>query len=225
MCASSFDRAKYGPTWFEILFVAWLGLLLGVALACVHLILRPVVIGPNIPKDLPPGVTTYVEGARNGLKVSSLAAKRKALLEGQSIELDEAEINMALVAAPPETRKLPNKPKKQDPMKEPFIKPGVLNFRVHDGLLQIALPLRIALADADVILQTRGVFEKTSNGVEFVPRETYLGNLPLHRIPGAQEQLLQRFLAAYPRGDEITEAWSKLDSAEVVGSVVKLKMP
>jgi len=225
MCASSFDRAKYGPGWFEVLFVAWLGLVFGVLLASVHLILKPVHLGANIPKDLAPGTTTYVEGSRDGLKAASLAAKRKALLEGHSIELDEAEINMALVNRPPEPRKLPAKPKKQDPTKEPFLKPGVLNFRVHDGLLQIALPVRIALADADVILQTRGVFVKTASGVSFVPRETYVGNLPLHLIPGAQEELFRRFMAAYPRGDELSEAWSRLDSAEVVGNLVRLQMP
>jgi hypothetical protein len=225
MCASSFERAKYGPGWFEVLFVAWIGLVFGVLLACVHLILRPVPSGADIPKELPPGLTTYVEGTRDGLKAASLAAKRKALLEGRSVELDESEINMALVNRPPESRKLPNKPKKPDPANEPFLQPGQLNFRVHGGLLQIALPVRIALADANVILQTRGVFEKTSSGVVFVPRETYVGNLPLHMIPGAQQQLLQRLMAAYPRGEEVSAAWDKLESAEVVGSVVKLQMP
>jgi hypothetical protein len=44
-------------------------------------------------------------------------------------------------------------------------------------------------------------------------------------IPGAQQQLLQRLMAAYPRGDEVSAAWGKLESAEVVGSVVKLQMP
>lgn len=221
MSSASLERSKYGPGWFEILFVAWLSMLFGVLLAAVFLAFKPVLSGSKIPKDLPPGTLTYVEGSNDPQRGAGWLKKRQALMEGQSVELIEQEINVALLQAYEKQAKK-NKPKKGE---EPFLMPGSLNVRIQEGQFQLGWPIQVPMLERSVYIQTRGVFEKRGDVVAFVPERTYIGSLPLHLLPFVQAEVFKRLGDLHPKPADLVQAWSKVDSAVVEGKVLRLSVP
>src|SRR6476660_757483 len=104
------DRAKHGPSWAEVILGAVLSLVLGVVIGAVLLILLPVEVAKEKPKEPNPKVVYYIEGARDSNKAKQALAKRKAFVEGQSVTVTEDEINSLITpsgaaAEPPKDAK------------------------------------------------------------------------------------------------------------------------
>ncbi len=103
--------------------------------------------------------------------------------------------------------------------------PGVINFRLHDGMLQAAMAgnfsaLGFGLAP---LVQVRGGFVRGAAGFQLQPAEFYLGSLPLHRLPGLAGWLLNRMLTAQTGVPvELQDAWHKLGNVAVEGDTLKL---
>ncbi|HYP17342.1 MAG TPA: hypothetical protein VEQ65_09050 [Opitutus sp.] len=215
------ERELYGPSWTEVILGAVLSLLLGIGLAFVFLVMKPVTTVKEMPTETVVGTVYYVEGSRDAGKGRQAAAKQKSFLEGQSVVLTEDELNQ--IVAPP-----PAPAAKKAATAEPAqtVASGSPNFRIRDGVMQIGLPLRLNVLGFEqrVIVQARGGFEKRGDVFVFDPSELYLGSCPLQRIPAVQGMLMKRFRASLAVPEELAAAWSKLSAVDVEGSTLKLTM-
>src|SRR5882724_793894 len=92
------DRALYGPSFVEVILGALLSFALGVVLATVFLIIKPVEAVKELPKEPVKGAIYYLAGSKDGSKGKAIVRKRKALVAGQSVALTEDELNLAFDA-------------------------------------------------------------------------------------------------------------------------------
>ncbi len=224
--SSKVDRAAHGPSWGEVILGAILSLLLGVVLGAALLIFKPVVMAKEMPpaKDRQPGAVYYVEGLRgDASRAKQALAKRKALMEGQSIKVTEDEVNslVSASAAPTVAAKPGEAP--AAPASE-TVSTGTPNVRIREGVMQVGVPvtLNVLGLEQKLIAQARGAFEKDGDRFVYVPREMYLGSCPVHRLP---------FLAGYVRGkllsseqvpDDIAAAWSRFTTVAIEGNALVL---
>ncbi len=239
------DRAVHGPSWTEVILGAALSVVLGVVLGAVLLVLRPVVVAKDTPKDADPKAVYFIEGSRDTAKAKQALAKRKAFVEGQSVTVNEDEIN-ALAAPAPATPpgKAPDKkgdpkakadPKAKEaekaapppPASDELFSAGPPNFRVRDGVVQFGAPVTINTLGLGlkVIAQARGKIVKSGDVFTFEPSELYLGSCPVQRLPFLAGYVRSKFLAAQPIPEDIKTSWMKLAAVTVEGSTVKLTMP
>src|SRR3954469_8916540 len=96
------DRAVHGPSWTEIIVGIVLSLTLGVALGAFLLMIRPATVVKEMPKpeDKKAGGVDYVEDTKDSGKARQGPAKRAAFVKGQTVSVDENELN-SLVPPPP----------------------------------------------------------------------------------------------------------------------------
>ncbi len=244
------DRAAHGPSLAEIVIGVILSVVLGVLAGAVLLILRPVVVAKEMPKekDRDPRAIYYIEGSRDTAKAKQALAKRKAFVEGQSIVATEDEINTIANPTAPATpaagkageKKGPEKkgdPKAKEKEKEKEAPPpansdemlavGAPNVRLNGGDVQLGVPVTInALGLGQrVIMQAHGGFVKKDNVFVYEPETIYFGSCPIQRLP---------FLAGYLRGkvldgvkipEDIKASWAKVTNVAVEGNSIKLTMP
>ena len=213
----------------KILAVA--ALLLGGALAVVCLVFKPVVvIESNSPVQIQPhrdnaGDVYYVRGSREQAKWVSWIRKRAALLVAAPgvVTLNEDEIN-AWFAASTHTR--PSQHGAQDSAQ--------LDFRIADGMLQVAAPVTVEtpLGNHTLLVQMRGVFNRLpddsdgglSGFVMYAPREAYVGALPLHRIPGATARLVEKLLDTQIPPGEALAVWRQIESVTISGRELRINI-
>jgi hypothetical protein len=225
---SNNERALSGPSWTEVLLGAALSLVLGVALAAAHLIIKPVVTVREKLKEPVEGVVYFREGSKDANKGQTWLRKRQAFLDGQSIDLTEDELNTA-IATPIEKPKggagQPASAAKPAPANDAFLTPGSVNFRIAGGQFQIGVPVKVNLLEATVIVQAAGVFVKKGDTFEFVPKTAYVGSCAVSRLPIVEGLLMKRLFAAQNVPKELTDAWAKLADVSVEGKTLKLAMP
>lgn len=239
------DRAIHGPGWVEVILGAVLSVILGVIIGAVLLILRPVVVAKETPKDIDRRVVYFIEGARgDSAKAKSALAKRKAFVEGQSISVTEDEINALTAptpapAAPAPTPKTGEKkadPKAKEADKAAAAAPassgevlavGAPNFRIREGVLQIGAPVTVSVLGLDqrVIAQARGGLVKKGDIFVFDPTVLYLGSCPVQRLPFLAGYVREKFLAGQTIPEDIKTAWPKVANASLEGNALKLMMP
>lgn len=217
------DRVANGPSWAEVIFGAILSLVLGVVLGALLLVFRPVVTVKEEPKERDRGVVYYVEGARDPSKARQALAKRKAFTDGQSITITEEEIN-ALIAPPPAA---PGEKKEGEAAAgvSEYFKAGTPLVRVHDGMLQIGLPVTVDLLGARLVAQAQGTLVKQGDVFVFEPQTMHLGSCPVNRVPYLSTLVREKVLTTYPLPEDIKQAWGKLANATIEGKAVKLTMP
>lgn len=235
------NRAAYGPSWTEVILGAVLSVVLGAVLGAVLMILRPVVVAKDTPKEQEKikGAVYYIEGSRDAAKAREAPQKRKALVDGQSVTVVEEVLNALAApapAAPAATPKGGDKAKTAGTGKaaEKTVEPaggglfvvGAPNFRIRDGVMQIAAPMSDNFdLGVKVIAQARGVIAREGNLFVFEPKELYLGSCPVQRIPLLNAYVRGKFLSAQAIPDDIKAAWSKLANAVIEGNTLKLTVP
>ena len=235
------ERAVHGPGWAEVILGAVLSAVLGVVLGAALLILKPIVVVKELPKEPVAGAVYYVEGSRDTAKAKQALAKRKAFAQGQSVTVTEDEINSlaAPAAAAPATPPPPKKGEKAAPKAEEKAAPaaaaaaggmlatGAPNFRIRDGAMQIAVPVTINVLDLGhkVTVQARGGFVKKGAGFVFEPGTLYVGSCPFQRLPFVGDLVRKQFLSAQAVPEDIATSWSKLASVTIEGGALKLAMP
>lgn len=217
------DRALYGPSWTEVIFGAVLSMILGFVLAAAYLIFRPATVVPELPKEQDPKVVYFIEGSHDANKARRLPGKQKALAQGQTIALTEDELNIANTPPPP-------KPGAPEPEPTKFLTPGVPNFRIHDNLLQVAVPVRMKYAlfglDTSVTVHTEGTFAKVDGVFAYVPDTIYLGSCPVHRLPFAGNYIRKGFVAAMQDlPPDVAALWKRLSDVSIDNTTLKLSMP
>jgi len=215
---------RNGPSWTEVIIGAVLSLALGVAAGFAYLVLKPVAVVKALPKEPAADVVYFIEGSHDSSKARQAAAKQHELLQGRAIALNEDELN-ALFAPAPAATPAPAKPAAKGSPAAPTqtITPEAPNFRVHDGVVQLGLPVRIAAfgwLDQKVILQATGTFAKEGDTFVFQPTEFYLGSCPIERLPAVKSFIFKRVVAAAPA--ELHDAWDKLADVTVEGTTLKL---
>jgi hypothetical protein len=226
--SAKFNRK--GPGWFEVSLGALLSVALGVVLGGAYLATRPVKKIGDVPKDAPPNAVYYIEGARGYSATSPVEAKKKAFLAGESVTVDEAELN-ALFSGP---AKPPPAPLPKNTLVQPPPPPvpkeydkSPLNVRIHDGKIQFGdvYTVNESSISATLIVQARGEFTKNGDTFEFVPDVFYVGCCPLQRIPYVRGWLLKKLLFTEPVPEDFAAAWAKLSDVSIEGSKLRLKMP
>jgi len=239
MTSRKIEKARYGPGMIEIVLGAVLSLCLGIVLALAILVLRPVKVVREVPKDLAPGAVCYLKGGKEPEKSKQWLRKRRLFVEGSSIVLNEDELNAWITAGTSSEPEAPKKPG-QSPAAAPakaapvaassvILQPGFTNFRVRDGVFQLGneavLNLDILGYKQPLVIQVAGHFEKRGESFVLVPDRFYVGSCPLHRIPGATGLLLDKLLANEKVPEDIDAAWKKLASVSIDGNLLKLSMP
>jgi hypothetical protein len=222
------DRAAHGPSWTEVFLGAVLSLLLGIVLAIVLLVFKPVSVTRTLPKEgeRDPKTVYFIEGQHTGSRRAEALAKRKAFLSGQSVAIGEDEINALVVAgtAPSSADAGVAKPATT---KNESLAIGTVNFRIRDGVMQVGAPVQVRLLGLDqrIVVQARGGFEKSGDVFVFAPSELYLGSCPVQNIPFLARYVRNQFVAAQPIPADLATAWGKLAGVSIDGDVLKLTMP
>lgn len=249
--ASKLDKQLYGPGPLEIMLGAVLGLFLGVLLACVYLVAKPVKVVKEMPKEPEKGVVYYLDGSRDSAKARALPGKRQSFIAGSTVSLTEDELNAwvatwssALPAAQPSApAKSPAKPEAKPPAKpgekpaqpaaatvasQGMLVPTAPTFRIRDGKLQIGVQCKINLAAygfaKDLIVQAEGGFKKSGDHFVFAPDTVYLGSCPVHKLVAVVGPLVDKITGLYAPPDEIKGAWDKVKDVAVEGNTLKLTM-
>jgi hypothetical protein len=227
---SKVDRAIYGPGWGEVIFGALLSLVLGVVLGALLLVLKPVVIAKETPKEPVAGAVYYIEGARDASAARQVMAKRKALVDGQSIKVTEQDVNALVEASgsrPPATPAKPGAKAEPAPAApEGWLAAGEPNVRIRNGSMQIGVPVTLNVLGFSqrVIAQARGGFTKDGSVFVYDPSEMYLGSCPIQRLPFVNSFVRSKVLAAHGLPDDITAAWAKLANVTIEGNTLNLAM-
>ena len=226
---SKSKKAQKGPSWFEVLFGALLSVALGAVLGAAYLITKPVQTVKEIPKDAPTGAVYYLEGARDFNKSMVIEEKRKELSAGQSVAVEEGELNAFIGSLSKPSGPAASKPadKNAPPADQKMIEAGTLNIRIRGGKIQFATPVNYNIYGftGAIIVQATGTFVKDGPGFVFKPESSYAGGLPLARILIVKDIIFGKFLFALPVPEDIRSAWSKASDVSIEGSTLKLKMP
>ena len=242
------DRATLGPSWTEVILGAVLSAILGVILGALLLVIRPVVVAKETPKDPDPKAIYYIEGSRDPAKAKQADVKRKTFVAGQSVTVTEDELNTIAGPATPagapnaDKAKAADKGKAGDKGKEKgkeaekaapppanaddLLATGAANVRINGGVVQLGVPVTINVLGLGqkVIVQARGGFVKEGSVFVFEPNEMYVGSCPVHRLPFLSGYVRNKVLADQPIPEDIKAAWMKLSNVAVEGNALKLSM-
>jgi hypothetical protein len=222
------DRAVHGPSWTEVVVGAVLSLLLGIVLAIVLLVFKPVMVSRVVPKEgeRDPRAVYYIEGQHTGSRRAEALAKRKAFLDGQSVTIGEDEINALVAAGTTPTPAEAGQPKGATARND-ALAVGMVNFRIRDGVMQVGAPVQVRVLGLDqrIIVQARGGFAKSGDVFVFSPSELYLGSCPVQNLPFLARYVRNQFVAAQPIPADLAAAWGKLADVAIEGDVLKLTMP
>src|SRR5215217_2054823 len=107
MSSSKIDRALKGPGLFEITLGVLLSVILGIVLAALHLVFKPVEIvkaGTEPPAEHDAGAVYFVEGAINSSKSRQWMRKRQMLADGAAVDVSfsEEELNAWMASVTPQ---------------------------------------------------------------------------------------------------------------------------
>ena len=249
--STKINRATYGPSWTEVILGALISLLLGVVLGAGLLVLRPAIVAKSTPKEgeRVRGAVYYIEGSRDSAKAKEAQQKLKAFAGGQSVTVVEDELN-ALAnakaggpAAPgaggekgktTDKGKAPAKGKEVAKAAPPAVAGemfaiGAPNFRIHEGALQVAVPVTVTVNVLDLglkfIAQARGGITKKGSAFAFDATELYLGSCPVQRLPFLAGYVSEYLFAVQSLPDDVRGSWAKLAGVTIEGSKLKLTMP
>lgn len=225
------DRALYGPSWFEVIFGAFLSVVIGVVLAAVYLVTKPVATVKELPKEPVAGMVYHIEGSKDATKGRSWVAKRQQFVAGMSVQVTEEEINAAIAGVNAPAPKKPGA-KAEEPAPAAEAKPGHFaagapNFRIRDGEVQISVPVTVNTLELglNLLVQARGTFEKQGDRYVFAPKTLLVGSCQVEKVPGVANAALRQFLGAQAIPEDIAGAWAKLANVTVEGALLKLEAP
>jgi hypothetical protein len=230
-----FKNSQKGPSWFEVGLGAVLSVILGVGCGMVYMIAKPVTKVPSIPKDAPSGAVYYIEGAKD-LNRTGIAEKRKQFTNGESIVVDEGELNAFFASLAPRAAAPPPAPKPK-PGEKPAPPPPApdakvfdtspLNARIRESVIQFGdtVTINVFGASFSVIVQATGTFSKHGPEFEFDPDTLTVGGCPMQKLLLIRGYVMKKLLFATPAPDDVASAWSRLADVSLDGTKLRLKMP
>lgn len=211
---------SHGPSWTEVILGAVLSVVLGIVLAAASLVLKPVVKAKDLPKEPVAGAVYYLEGKTDSSLARQVVQKQALFASGKSVSVTEEELNALVSPAPGKEPAAPAAP-------AGALSYGTPNFRVRQGELQIAVPVRVAVAglDTNVVVQARGTFTRSGDVFVFSPNTVYVGSCPVDRLPVAEGYFMKKIMEAKAVPEGAVAAWHQLSDVTVEGSTLKLTMP
>lgn len=229
--SSKLDRALHGPSWTEVTLGAFLSVVVGVVLAAVWLMLKPVETVRELPKEPAKGVVYYVEGSSNSTQGRMWLSKRQSFVAGQSVTVTEQELNTAFKTLSAEAAKAEKAAKEEGQAGEDaagMVTPGAVNFRIQEGQLQIGAPVDLnifGLLQSKVQVVAQGTFERSGEGFVFAPDKFYVGSCRVDKLPVIGGMIMDKLLTAANLPADLTEAWGKLAGVTIDGAQLQLVMP
>lgn len=234
MANKKIEKALYGPSTVEVALGAVLGLLLGVAVAGVYLVFKPVQSVKEPPKEPVKGVVYYLPGKTDATKARSWQDKAATFVKGGEVIANEDELNAwatSLAAAAKAEAKPGEKPKAEEKKPEgtpaggnEFLSASGLNFRLDGDRLHVAQKVLLNYYgfSKEVIMQASGNFQRGGESFVFKPDEIYLGSCPVHALPGVGGSLMKALVAKARTPDDFRAAWSKITAMSVEGGLLKV---
>jgi hypothetical protein len=224
-------KSQSGPSWFEVILGAVLSAALGVVLGAAYMINKPVVKVASTPKDAAAGAVYLIEGTKS-LNSSGVNEKRRAFVGGQSIEVDEGEVNsflsgLAKPSSPPPAAAKPGDKSPPPAPEQKIVDLSSLNALIRNGRIQFSDTATVTLLGVSVpiIVQASGTFAKSGSQFEFDPDTIYVGGCPMQRMLFVRGWILKKLLFAQPLPSDVAAAWSKLADVSIDGSKLRLKAP
>jgi hypothetical protein len=239
MADKKIEKALYGPSTTEVALGALLGFVVGVLVAVIYLVWKPVQRVPALPKDPVANVVYFIPGNENSVRARAWQAKLKTLTAGGEASFSEEELNAFAATLDPvpaadkaPADKKPAKPAKPgDPAKPAdakqnadFFTANAVNFHILKGdKLQISLKCAINYygIGTDTYVLTTGAFTRSGNGYVFDPDTFYLGSCPLHKLPVGEAFITARILNSLKLPDN-ARAWDKITSIRIEGGQLKI---
>jgi hypothetical protein len=225
-------KAQRGPTWFEVGLGAVLSIILGVAVGAAYMVSRPVLKVTAIPKDAAANALFYIEGSRSAGRSADLAEKRKAFTDGESVSVDEGELNALIgtISQPEAPKAKAPKPGEKAPPaagSERMVDTGTLNVRIKGGKIQFGdtVTFNVYGFSTSVIVQATGGFTRRGSSFAFDPETFYVGGCPAQRLLFVRDFLMRKLVFSQPVPDDLAAAWSKLSDVSIEGSTLRLKAP
>ncbi len=235
------------PSLYEVVIGSILAVVLGALVAASILLLKPVEILTEAPKDkaLDPTRVYYLQGRKDYTASQRWRFKRDSLTQGHTVTVSEDELNAWVEEIYPklpiETKPRTTKPaakkagdkapaKKPEPA-QPFIQTGTPNFRLTSDALRVGVVYYVNLfgyASFEVVAQCDGTFEKPKRGDEpvyFRPSTFYLGSLPVHKLLGLKRIIFGRVVDTFEFPADLEATWAKLDAVRVEKRELVLAMP
>lgn len=242
MANKKIEKALYGPSTLEVALGAVLGLLLGVVVAAVYLVFKPVQTIKEPPKEIVKGVVYHQPGKVDGTKARAWQDKVATFVQGGQVVATEDELNAwaaslsgggaGAAKADAKPGKPAEKPKTEERKGEgaaktdngDFLSASGLNFRVDGDKLHISekVVLNYYGLAKEVVFQTSGTFERGGESFVFKPDSVYLGSCPVHMLPGVSGALTRAVTAKAKVADDFRAAWAKITAMAVEGGLVKV---
>ena len=219
---------RKAPGTFASLIVGTSGILLGgfvgVLIAAIHLVFKPVVEVKQLPEpEELEAVVYYVEGRRSGMDGAAWVGKRNQLISGTPFEatLNEQELNQWSSASyGPRRKELTLE------YGEAKIEPGIPLFRIAEGQVQIGMPVEIKAMDSNrrIILQASGGFAAGGDAsMRFAPETVYVGSCRIPNFQGMSGRVFGGLLALIDAPEEVRAAWPTLSEATIEGEQIRLQ--
>ena len=214
----------YGPGIVEVVLSAVLSLVLGVVLAALYLVFKPVSVVDKLPAadKCEEGMVYYVQGEKGAGTGGQLLRKQQLFLEGSSVVLTENELNTWMASST-------GAPKKQAEPKDPKTPAAnELNFHLSKGVMQIGLPYPVdllGLISGSVIIQMQGTFAKKGDEFVYEPSTALIGSLPAQRIPILLTLVKKKIYSTQELPDDLAAAWKKLANVSIEDNKLRLTMP
>lgn len=204
----------------EVVFGAFLSLILGGALAAVYLITKPVETTRELPKEPVPRLVYHLEGSKESSKGRFWKVKQDQLLASRSITLIEDELNTAVAGL----KTPPKKGAEEAQLKPESLSAGAPNFRIREGVLQVALPVTLNTYNLGLsaLVQAKGTFQKSGDRHVFVPDILLVGSCRVEKIPYIAGLVLGKIHSALNVPDELATAWGTLSEVKIDGAQLQL---
>ena len=221
------------PSLLEIVVGSILSVVLGAILAATILVLKPVEVLKEAPKDKELDATKvyYFEGRKEYTAGQRWRFKRDSLIQGHTIRVNEDELNTWIeeiyprlpveikVPAKPKAKANEPAPKKADgPMFS--IETGTPNFRVTSDTLRIGVIYYInVFGNAfQIVVQSAGTFEKPrrdEDPIYYKPSALYIGSLPAHKLLMLKPLILRQVIDTFEFPADLQAVWAKLAEIKV----------
>lgn len=239
MANKKIEKALYGPSTLEVALGAVLGLLLGVVVAAVYLVFKPVQTVKEPPKEIAKGVVYHLPGKTDSTKARAWQDKVATFVQGGQVVATEDELNAwaASLSGAAKADAKPGKPGEKPKTEEKksdgataaanssdFLSASGLNFRVEGDKLHISekVVLNYYGLAKEVVFQASGAFERGGESFVFKPESVYLGSCPVHMLPGVSGALTKALAAKAKVPDDFRAAWAKITAMAVEGGLMKV---
>lgn len=210
-------RDLYGPSLFEVTIGALISLVLGGVLAASYLVAQPVQTVRSLPREPDPDRVYYVMGSARSSEGGQWLRKKQMIGEegALAISLTSDELN---------TWHSSSETKPDSAAGAGVISAKSINFRIHDGALQVGLPCEISLPgfSRSFVVQARGGFATDGDRFTFQPQEIMIGQLAAHKLPIVGGFVMNRIFAAQEIPSEMEDDWDSLDDVSIQGDKLVL---